>query len=465
MGVASKELMPYDTIIGDGLYLCTDMYKTKLNNNMLVVGTPGSGKTTGIVEPNILQMNSSYVVLDPKGNLHRKHRAMPEAHGYDVSCVNFVDVASSAGFNPFAFVRTDDDLERVCNSLYYDKDGRKSQEPFWDNAAMALFRAIAAYCRDENDGKFTVREMRKMLTTFSLPPKGDAKECPNRLCEIFYELRNGYRLNGDLIEPVREAKPECPASRYWLAFSGITSVDSISSCIFMELSASLERFSAGGLLHILDGEDAIDFGMLGRRKAALFIVVSDIDRSLDSLVSVLYGELFRELCRVADTECSKTNNRLTVPVRFIMDDFANQAPVPFFDVIIAAVRSRDIWITIICQSTAQITEKYGAAAQTIIGCCDTQVFMGINDMQTAQELSLRTNKPLFEIGSLPLGQEIVFIRGERPMQAKLYDANNHPAIKWAKGRCSSRTIANSCARRIKTDVIDRCRKGDNAWTA
>ena len=116
-------------------------------------------------------------------------------------------------------------------------------------------------------------------------------------------------------------------------------------------------------------------------------------------------------------------------------------------------------------SISLITEKYGAAAQTIIGCCDTQVFMGINDMQTAQELSLRTNKPLFEIGSLPLGQEIVFIRGERPMQVRLYDANNHPAIKWAKGRCSSRTIANSCARRIKTDVIDRCRKGDNAWTA
>lgn len=427
MGIVGNSVPQSATIVGEDLYLDTDMYKTKLNNNMLVIGTPGSGKTTGIVEPNILQMNSSYVVLDPKGNLYRKYRDMLEENGYGVACVNFVDTEHSAGFNPLAHVRTDEDFERVCNALFFPSDGRKSNDPFWDNSAMSLFRALAAYCRDENDGKFTIREIRKMLKTFSMPPLGDKGECPNRLSEIFYELQNGYRMENGIKVPVRPAKPDCQAVRFWLAFSGITSVDTTSACIFMELSSSLERFSSEGVLHILDGANGINAGDLGLRKTALFIVVSDIDRSLDALVSVMYSELFRELCRVADTKCGATSNRLPVPVRFIMDDFANQTPVPNFESIIAAVRSRDIWITIICQSTSQIAGRYGAeAAQTIIGCCDTQVFMGVNDMETARELALRTNLAIFEISSMPLGREIVFIRGRKHIRAKLYNAQNHP---------------------------------------
>lgn len=147
---------------------------------------------------------------------------------------------------------------------------------------------------------------------------------------------------------------------------------------------------------------------------------------MDALVSVFYTQLFKELCRVADEECDYNDNRLPVPVRVIMDDFANQAAVPNFDSVIAAVRSRDIWLMPICQATSQLEQRYGAAAATIIGCCDTAVYIGVNDMGTARELSLRSNIPVGKIQSLPLGQALVFTRGTGCQRARSYELKGHP---------------------------------------
>lgn len=147
---------------------------------------------------------------------------------------------------------------------------------------------------------------------------------------------------------------------------------------------------------------------------------------MDFLVSLFYSQLFSELCKMADEHCSSTNNRLPVPVRVILDDFANQTRIEDFDIIIAAVRSRDIWLMPICQSVAQLTGLYGPSAATIIGCCDTQIYLGVNDIETARELGERSDLPVSEIQGMPIGEELVFTRGHKPERTRTFDLTSHP---------------------------------------
>lgn len=429
------ELDRNQTILGDSTFLGTDMYNTHLNNNVLVFGTPGAGKTRSIVKPNLLQMNSSYVVTDPKGNLYREFAPMLRAHGYKVQKLDFTDPLHSSTWNPLRYVRDELDLDSLARAITKSETGY-SQDPFWGNSAQLLLKAIMALaieeCRDEQRTA-TFFEVIGIADTWSYEKRGNW-DVHNRLEEFFEEVDRGIGWDSNCNPYERTPKPDSLAYKTWLRFRSIAGVETTSSCIVMQLWSTLEKLAGKEKAFLLSDQDPISLQSIGAEKTALFVVVSDMDRTMDFLVSIFYSQLFKELCEYADKYCCSTGNRLPVPVRIILDDFANQTTIENFDVLIAAVRSRDIWLMPICQSVAQLTERYGESASTIIGCCDTQVYLGVNDIATARELSQRANIPVSDVQSMPVGEELVFTRGHAPKRVNSYNLEEHPNYQYLDER-------------------------------
>lgn len=415
------------TIIADGIVNPTEMYRPNaINNNVIVFGTVGSGKTRSIVKPNLLQMDSSYVVTDPKGNLIKEVGPVLKQAGYQIQCLNLCNPVKSMRWNPFDLAETSQDLVSISNSLIYS-DG-KSNDPFWDHASSNLLVALASFSRAFN-GKASFRDILHWLDFYALPPI-NRDGYSNRLDETITTWALGKRTSLSDPEP-SDLEERQMVLRRWKAFTALAKAQETIACVVGEVDAHLSRINLPELLDLLDGgEDAIDIRALATRKTALFVVVSDTDPSLDFLVSIFYRQLFKELCRIADEECDANHNRLPVPVRVILDDFANQAQIPDFAKGIASYRSRDIWVMPICQAMSQLENHYGQSAQTIISCCDTVVYLGVNDTRTAQELSARTDIPLEQIQSLPIGEALVFVRGQKWRRAKLYDLTTHPNYRF-----------------------------------
>lgn len=437
------------TILAEGITVDTDMYKTQLNNNVAVIGTSGGGKTDGNVKPNIMQMNSSYVVTDPKGNLYDELAPMLRTAGYKVKLLDLVNPERSDGYNPFVYLHNAKDIDFFVESLIAST-GRFTRDPFWDDTAAVLFKALignllADHKVNDNDDAITMRELIDLLDKAFLPTTFNPN-CKNALDESFEQLWTGIKW--DWGEPVRvHSRHSGDERKAWLRFKQLAPADTTMACVYMEAAGKLTHLANSGVLSILDGgSDPIRFEDIGQRKTALFVVVSDTDRSLDFLTSIFYTQLFKELCRVADG-MPETGYRLPVPVRVILDDFANQAPIPDFDTIIAAVRSRDIWITVICQATAQLEARYGAAAQTIVGCCDTVVYLGVNDIATARELSERADMPVSEVQSLPIGQAMIFRRGSACQIAQRFKSKDHVNAKWLENEKRKKQARKDGSRR------------------
>lgn len=420
------------TIIARGITQDTDMFKTHLNNNVILFGTPGGGKTRGFVEPNIMQMNSSYVITDPKGNLVKKYGPMLRQAGYKVQCLDLVHPEKSANFNPLDYVVSDEDIQRFVAAIMTtgDDEQRSKMDAFWEMAPQVLLKAVIRFCRAL--GELTMERVFHWLSRALEPPRhaqnGWRAGHTSLLDEIITAWASGGSVRDEGIVGTRgTSEQRAEVLTAWRNYTCVCQADVTNGGILMGLTSRTDRLQNSGLARVLNGDDdPLDIAGLGRRRTAIFVVVSDTDRSLDFLVSLFYSQLFHELCRIADNECDDNDNRLPVPVRVIMDDFANQAQIPDFETIIAAVRSRDIWLTPVCQATSQLRQRYGLAAETIIGCCDTAIYLGVNDMGTAQELSLRSNIPVDEIQALPIGEALVFTRGRGCRRAAAYQPEEHP---------------------------------------
>ena len=384
-------------ILAQDQYYSLDCYETQLNNNVLVVGTSSAGKTRSIVTPNLLQATGSYIVSDPKGNLYRKNKAYLESQGYVVKKLDFTNPEQSAHYNFFEYIRNTQDIVKLSHMLIYQREGGGHADPFWDEASQILVQALISFLRESvsksDQNLHSVLRLASLCTVDEY--NSDAK---TQLDRMFEELQ---RKNENSYAVSQYNKFRIAAGKTLRS-------------ILISLNARLGTFDSPELNKMMK-RDNINIPSIGQRKTALFVVVSDTDRSMDPLANLFFTQAMNELCRYADRECE--DERLPVPVRFILDDFATNCKIEEFPRMIASIRSRGISTMLMIQAESQLEHAYGYDGKTIIGNCDTYIYLGGNDLDTAEEVARRCDVPLKKILNMPVGTNWIFRRGQAPIHA------------------------------------------------
>lgn len=388
-------------ILGQDQYYSLDCYKTKLNNNVLVVGTSGAGKTRSIVIPNLLQATGSYVLSDPKGNLYKKYKSYLEKQGYVVRKLDFTDPEDSAHYNFFRYIKNTQDIVKIAHMLIYQRKQGGHSDPFWDEASQLLVQAVMSYLREEWGAK--EQNLHRLLQLISL-------------CQIDENSSETKTPLDRLLDALGEKNADSYAYSSYNKFR-VAAGKTLKS-ILISVNSRLGLFDTPEL-NIMTASDDIDIASIGKQKTALFVVVSDTDRSLDGLVNIFFTQAMNELCRVADKECE--DSCLPVPVRFILDDFATNCKIDEFPRMIASIRSRGISAMLMIQAESQLTESYGHDGKTIIGNCDTYVYLGGNDVETAKAVAERCDVPVKKVLNMPVETNWIFRRGQAPINAKNFE--------------------------------------------
>ncbi len=396
-------------ILGENAAYSMDCYKTQLNNNVLVVGASGSGKTRGIVTPNLLMATGSYIVTDPKGNLYDKYRGYLESKGYTVKLLDFSDPDRSSHYNFFNYIRKPQDIIKIAHILIYQRTGGRSYDPFWDEASQLLIQAIIAYLNEGvSKSERTLHSILSLVGYCTIDENDPCSETPLDL----------------IMQEHKKRRPNSYACRYYDMFR-IAAGRTLRS-ILISVNSRIGLYDTPEINRMMAYDD-IDIASIGQKKTALFVVVSDTDRSMDGLVNVFFTQAMNELCNYADKECP--DNRLPVPVRFIMDDFATNCRIDEFPRMIASIRSRGISTMLMIQAESQLTESYEHDDKTIIGNCDTYVYLGGNDVETAKAVAERCNLPVNRILNMPVGTNWIFRRGQAPFNGKNMEMESFLRIK------------------------------------
>lgn len=392
-------------ILAKDQYFDLDCHKTQLNNNVLVVGTSGSGKTRSIVTPNLLQAVGSYVVSDPKGNLHAKYSAYLEREGYVVKKLDFTDPMHSDHYNFFDYIHDAQDILKIAHMLVYQKGERGNHiDPFWDQASQLLVQSMIAFLMEDPDPKApTFSNVLKLIELAQV--SGNMEDMKGPLDILFEEIRN---------------KEESLAYSQYRKFRVATNRTLRS--ILISTNATLGQFDTPGIKEMMSKDD-MELTLLGERKTAIFVVASDTDRAMDPLVNLFFTQAMNELCRHADRDCPDCC--LPVPVRFIMDDFATNCKIEEFPRMIASIRSRNISTMIMIQAESQLQSSFGEDGRTIIGNCDTYVYLGGNDVETARAVAERCDIPLKKILHMPVGTNWIFRRGQPPINGRNFDLEEY----------------------------------------
>lgn len=381
-----------------------DCYKTQLNNNVLVVGTSGAGKTRSIVIPNILQATGSYVISDPKGNLYRRYRRYLMQQGYEVRCLDFTSPETSKHYNFFEYIRSTQDIVKLAHMLIYQRPDGGHKDPFWDEAAQILVQAVIAYLREAWTSK--EQNLHRILQLVSMcGEKSDA---------------SGMRGMDPLIETLRKKDAKSYAVSQYEKFR--VAADKTLQSILISVTARLGTFDTPELQN-MTMDDEMDITSIGKKKTAVFVVASDTDRSLDGLINIFFSQAMNELCRYADQECA--GSRLPIPVRFILDDFATNCKIEDFPRMIASFRSRGISTMLMIQAESQLMELYGYDGRTVIGNCDTYIYLGGNDIETARAVADRCDVPVKKILYMPVKTNWIFRRGQEPVNGVNFDLEEY----------------------------------------
>ena len=406
-----------ERILAHGEFVSNDTFRTGNNNNDLIIGPTGAGKTRCYVKPNLLNASESLVVTDTKGSLREEMEPALRAAGYEVLQLDLTNPKESIGYNPFDYIAYNEasdtydqnDIATFTEILYGQK--QDSDEPFWDESAKALLRSLVA-CVLETTVKedHNLYSVRKLLELVDVTGSGDEK--------------SPYR---NLMDSLLEKDPSSYAvAQYNMAVS--ERVEKTSNCIRMFVGTKLSTLEAKEIDELLRREDRFDILQLANKKTALFVTISDMDRSQDVLANLFYTQAIQTLCRYADKECE--DHCLPIPVRFILDDFATNACIPDFDNLISVIRSRGIAVSIILQSQTQLEKMYNpAAATTILNGCDTVLYLGGQDLGTARYIGTRVNKSDFSVLTMPLTHAWLLQRGQAPKLVKRYELKDHPRYK------------------------------------
>lgn len=394
-------------ILPNGDIVSMDGYSTRLNNNIIAMGTSGASKTRSVVTPNLLTGVGSYIISDPKGNLHSKYRRYLEDRGYEVIHLDFIHPEKSDGFNPFSYIHTPTDIMKLAHYFTYaGKNPNSTADPFWDKSSEILLSAIIGYMADSGmpDCEKNVSTIMHFLNMIDAQVIEDGE-----LCQFDIKMNE-----------LKDEKNETWSYLQYRKFKQ-TPVKTLN-CILATLYANLGSLDTPEINDMMS-KGTIDFSMIGREKTAVFVEVSDTDRSRDTLVNTFYTQAMNALCTFADEECP--DSRLPVPVRFMLDDFGTNCRIDGFENMISNIRSRNISAMIVLQSESQLENGYGFSAHTIMDNCDTFIYMGGNDVETALTISKRANKPLTQILDMPVGTNWVFRRGQKPKFSRTVDLDEY----------------------------------------
>ena len=432
------------------------------NKNILVIGGSGSGKTRFFVKPSIMQMHSSYVITDPKGQLltetgkmllhgapklDENGKPVRDSRGkviyepYRIKVLNTINFSKSMKYNPLAYVRSEKDILKLVNVIIANTkgDGEKSSEDFWVKAERLLYCALIGYIWYEAEP-----EERNFITLLDLLNACEAREDDET-----------YKSPVDILfDDLAKKQPDHFAVKQYVKFkmaAGKTLKSILVSC-----GARLAPFDIKELRDIMT-EDELELDTMGDRKTALFLIMSDTDTTFNFVIAMLQSQLFNLLCDKAD---DFYNGRLPVHVRLILDEFANIGQIPNFDKLIATIRSREISASIILQSQSQLKTIYKDAADTIVGNCDVTLFLGGKEKSTLKEISELLGKETIdslsqsenrgaqtshglsyqklgkelmtqdEIAVMDGGKCILQLRGVRPFFSDKFDITKHPRYQY-----------------------------------
>lgn len=395
-------------ILAENCLACNDTWQTGLNNNDLIIGPSGAGKTRGYVKPNVLQCSESMIITDTKGALYSEIGGVLEQEGYRVMELNFADCGKSPyGYNPLAYIRRDSqgryseqDILTLAACIVPIETVR---DPYWEMMARVCLESAVSYVLE------------------TLPAEEQNLSSVVRLAG---EMGKSGKY-GRLMEELAMIDPESFAlSRYRMLKSVMTDADRTSACIHSFLASKLAPLSFDGARHIFTNTKKINIKELGRKKAAVFLTISDTDSALYRLASLFYTQALHTLCELAD---KRPEHRLKVPVRFYLDDFASNAVIPEFDRMVSVIRSREISVSVIIQSLSQLESIYGhAKAMTILNNCDSLLCLGVGrDMETARYISQQANKPVSAVLNTPLNDAWLLTRGQKAQQVEKYDLKRH----------------------------------------
>ena len=409
------------------------------NLNTIVIGGSGAGKTRFYCKPNIMQCNTSFVVLDPKGEILRSEGYMLEKEGYVIKVIDLIDMSKSHGYNPFHYIQSDKDILKLITNLIRNTTpkGSQSMDPFWEKSETALLEALMLYLyhyAPEDEQNFTM--VMEMLTYAEV--KEDDEEYESPLDELFHHLE---RSDPDSLALKQYQIYKQAAGK--TAKSILISVGVRLAAFNLDSMASLTRF------------DELELDKIGERKTALFAVIPDNDSTFNFLVGMLYTQLFQMLYYQADYVYG---GELPIPVHFLMDEFANVALPDEFDKLLSTMRSRQIFVSIILQNLAQIKTLFKDSWESIVGNCDELYYLGGNEQSTHKFISEYLGKETLDTNTFgkstghsgsystnyqQTGRELLtpdevrllnndygllFIRGELPIMDKKYDLLKHPNI-------------------------------------
>ena len=411
------------------------------NKNILVIGGSGSGKTRFFCKPSLLQAHSSYVCTDPKGTLLPEIGTFLERKKYRIKCLNLINFRKSMRYNPLAYIRSEKDILKLVNALIMNTkgEGEKSSEDFWVKAERLYYSALIGYIWYE-----ATEEEKNFITLLDLINASEAREDDET-----------YQSPVDLLfSQLEERDPDHFAVKQYRKFkmaAGKTLKSILISC-----GARLAPFDIKELRDLME-YDELELDTLGDQKTALFVILSDTDSTFNFVAALMYSQLFNLLCDKAD---DFYGGRLPVHVRLILDEFANIGQIPNFDKLIATIRSREISASIILQSQSQLKTIYKDAADTIVGNCDSTLFLGGKEKSTLKEISELLGKETIDLynqsenrGSQvshglsyqKLGKELMtqdelavmdggkcifMLRGVRPFLSDKYDLTQHPNYRY-----------------------------------
>lgn len=408
----------------------------QINFNILVVGGSGSGKTRFFIKPNLMQANCSYIVCDPKGETYRAVGGLLEAEGYEVIVFNLVDMAHSDCYNPFLYLHSDTDAIKLVTNLIQNTTPKKSQttDPFWEKSETALLTAFILYLMHE------------------------APESEQNFSTVMYMIENAATMENDesykspvdlLFDDLERVDPEHIAVKEYKVFKQASGKTAKS--ILVQAAVRLAAFNLPAMANITSRDD-LQLGTMGDRKRAIFAVIPDNDTSFNYLVGMLYSQAFQELYFAADNQYG---GRLPMPVRVMMDEFANTALPDDFERILSTCRSREISINIVVQNMAQLKALFKDSWENVTGNCDTLIYLGGNEASTHEYISKALGKETIdtrtrgvtkgrsgssntnfqnagrellmpdEVRMLSNRKALVFIRGERPVMDDKYPIQKH----------------------------------------